>query len=285
MKLVSRDWSQVEVEAVVADYFAMLQKELRGEAFNKSVHRRALLTMLDQRTDGSVERKHSNISAVLVELDHPYLRGYKPLYNYQRALVDAVVERLSADGELEASVQASTTAVAQVPSVSDILARLVDAPMPSTPAAPVVREHAVAWRVRRGTNYLEREARNSSLGLAGEEFVVNFERARLLRAGADRFVDRVEHVSLTVGDGLGYDVRSFDSGGSELLIEVKTTGYGKLTPFFLSPNELNVSRQKSSNYQLYRVFDFRTDPRLFAVSGALDVACNLEPSQYLARVG
>jgi Domain of unknown function (DUF3883) len=282
---MSRDWSQIEVEAVVADYFAMLNKELRGEAFNKSAHRRVLLAALDNRTDGSVERKHSNISAVLVELGYPYLRGYKPLHNYQHALIDVVAARLDASQELEASVAASATASAEVPSITDILSRLVDAPAPVVLAAPIVREHAAAWRVRRGTNYLERESRNASLGLAGEQFVVNFEKARLLREGADRFVDRVEHVSVTCGDGLGYDVRSFGRDGSELLIEVKTTGYGKLTPFFVSPNELGVSRDRSPQWQLYRLFDFRTNPRFFSIAGALDVACSLEPSQYLARVG
>src|SRR5688500_12205825 len=35
---------------------------------------------------------------------------------------------------------------------------------------------------RRSVNYLEREARKRSLDDAGEEFVVNFERARLLHA-------------------------------------------------------------------------------------------------------
>jgi hypothetical protein len=38
-------------------------------------------------------------------------------------------------------------------------------------------------------------------------------------------------VSTTVGDGLGYDVRSFDEAdGSELFVEVKTTGQGKVRP-------------------------------------------------------
>ena len=35
-------WSRVEVEAIVADYVAMLTAELRGEPDSKTVHRRAL---------------------------------------------------------------------------------------------------------------------------------------------------------------------------------------------------------------------------------------------------
>ena len=36
------DWSRLEVEAAVSDYFEMLTKELRGESFNKAEHNRDL---------------------------------------------------------------------------------------------------------------------------------------------------------------------------------------------------------------------------------------------------
>jgi hypothetical protein len=60
-------------------------------------------------------------------------------------------------------------------------------------------------------DYLEREAQNRSLGLAGEEFVVQFEHWRLIELGQHRLADRVEHVSQSKGDGLGYDVLPFES--------------------------------------------------------------------------
>ena len=40
-----------------------------------------------------------------------------------------------------------------------------------------------------------------------------------------------DHVAATQGDGLGYDVRSFDETGRDRFIEVKTTAWGKQTPF------------------------------------------------------
>lgn len=40
MLLTAHPWTELEVEATVADYFAMLKNELRGEAYNKSEHRR-----------------------------------------------------------------------------------------------------------------------------------------------------------------------------------------------------------------------------------------------------
>lgn len=65
---------------------------------------------------------------------------------------------------------------------------------------------------------------------AGAEFVVRYEIARLSRENQERLAGKVERVSNTRGDGLGYDVLSFDGDGKERLIEVKTTRYGASTP-------------------------------------------------------
>ena len=70
------DWSRAEVEATVTDYFAMLEAELREAAFNKTRHRNTLLRLLNKRPPGAVERKHQNISAILIELGLPYIDGY-----------------------------------------------------------------------------------------------------------------------------------------------------------------------------------------------------------------
>ncbi len=61
-------WSREEVEAAVADYFVMLRKELSGEQYNKAEHNRLLQNLLSGRSHGSVERKHQNTSAVLIDL-------------------------------------------------------------------------------------------------------------------------------------------------------------------------------------------------------------------------
>ena len=61
----------------------MLARELRGETFNKAAHNRALRQHLDDRSRGAVERKHQNVSAVLIALGFPYIDGYKPLGNVQ----------------------------------------------------------------------------------------------------------------------------------------------------------------------------------------------------------
>jgi hypothetical protein len=84
------DWSAHEVRLIVADYFAMLARELLGKDYSKAEHRRALLPQLGGRSDGSVEYKHANISAVLTEQGLPYSEGYKPRGNYQALLAQEV---------------------------------------------------------------------------------------------------------------------------------------------------------------------------------------------------
>lgn len=65
------DWTRREVELIVADYLDMLMRELTGQRYNKAAHRKRLLEHLPGRSNGSIEFKHANISAVLVELGFP----------------------------------------------------------------------------------------------------------------------------------------------------------------------------------------------------------------------
>jgi hypothetical protein len=48
----------------------------------------------------------------------------------------------------------------------------------------------------------------------------------------------VSHVD---GDGVGYDIRGFDTDGSDRLIQVKTTNGWERTPFHITRNELAVA--------------------------------------------
>src|SRR5438067_1092797 len=60
-----KDWSEQEVRLIVADYFDMLEAKLMGKSFKKSDHRKALAPKLQGRSEGSIEFKHQNVSAVL----------------------------------------------------------------------------------------------------------------------------------------------------------------------------------------------------------------------------
>jgi hypothetical protein len=278
------DWSKLEVEAVTADYIAMLLNQLRHQPYSKTDHRRLLAQLLENRSDGSIERKHQNISAVLISIGYPYISGYKPLGNYQRLLAEVVTDRVVSDQVLAAVVREAVGQPAIPPSVENILAVVENAPESAAYVYhPAAEQSAVAARRRPPVNYLERESNNSSLGRAGEEFALSFERARLISLGKNQLAERVEHISITEGDGSGFDIRSFEAGGSDRFIEVKTTAYGKMTPFFVSRNEVSVSAARGSRFHLYRLFEFRDDARLYMLNGSLREVCLLEPVQFAAR--
>ena len=129
-------------------------------------------------------------------------------------------------------------------------------------------------------DYLEREARNQQLGEAGELFVINFERARLMRAEKASLADRIEQVSATEGPSAGFDIRSFEENGSDRFVEAKTTKYGMYTPFFRR-RTIRVLEDNAANYHIYRLFHFGETPRFFTLSGYVADRCQLTPSGLL----
>lgn len=276
-------WSREEAEATVADYFDMLSAELAGRSYSKTEHRRALARKLSNRSEASIEFKHCNISAVLLELGFPYISGYKRRGNYQTLLYDVVADRLQGDRDLQNLAAHDVELPVRVPTVDDILRALTDPPQGEERAHRAAEGNRHVPRLK--VNYLEREANNRALGEAGEEFVLNFERARLIREGRESLAEKIEHVSRTQGDGAGFDILSYERSGADRLIEVKTTKYGRDTPFFVSRNEVDVSQARSGAYQLYRIFDFRRSPRLFTLAGPLSSTCELEAASFRAQVG
>jgi hypothetical protein len=275
--MASDDWTREEVEATVADYLAMLAQELASQPYVKAEHRRRLMPLLRDRSEQSVEFKHANISAVLIDLGFPYISGYKPRGNYQRLLCEVVADRLTGDRTIQQLAAADATASAPIPHVTDILKVVTDPPQPLHHTSDVG-----TFSTSLGVNYLEIEARNQALGLAGEHFVLLFEKTRLVSVGREALADKIQHVSREVGDREGFDIRSFEPDGSDRLIEVKTTKHGRDTPFFLSRNEVRVSQSRADRYHLYRLFDFRASPRMFTLKGALSSTCTLDPISFIA---
>jgi hypothetical protein len=278
------DWSGREVLLVVADYFAMLESELLGKAYNKSEHRRALLPQLGGRSNASVEKKHQNISAVLAGQGLPYVEGYKPLGNYQALLAQEVEEYLDRHPTfLEQLAAAPVVNPDAAPAGDDLdLDAVVEDP-PEQVLSP--KEPHKPWLSRRGRriDFAERDARNRQLGRLGEEFVVRLERQRLRTAGRDDLARKVQRVTETIGDGLGFDVLSFgDADAAEKLIEVKATGLGKFFPFYVTATEVRCSEDRPEQFHLYRVFDFGRAPRVYILPGSLRVTCRLEPTLFRA---
>lgn len=106
-------------------------------------------------------------------------------------------------------------------------------------------------------NYEEETRRNKSIGDSGERFVMKYELERLTKLFPDDESKRPEHVSVTKGDGLGYDIKSFDEKGRVIYIEVKTTTGRFDEGFYFSDNELLFSEGNPDQYHLYRVYKFK----------------------------
>ena len=279
---MAEDWSETEVELVVADYFEMLRAELMGDRFGKTEHRRRLVPRLNGRSDQSVEFKHANISAVLVQMYLPYIDGYKPRGNYQRLLREGVEAYIVAHPTFFSDIVHSpvlnpTTAGAATGAAS----RLFVPP----PERSVVTPDDLQLPAVRKIDFVKRDAENRALGRLGEEWIVGVEKSRLLENGRDDLANRVEWVSSTRGDGLGFDIISFNhEDDSERHVEVKTTSLGKFFPFYVSANELRVSEREPDAYHLYRVFGFGRDPKLFVLKGSLSATCRLQTTQYRAVI-
>lgn len=277
----STDWLEHEVELVVADYLHMLALELAGQTYNKASRRKALVPLLNGRTEASIEFKRRNISAVLLALGFPYLRGYLPATNAQRMLSEVVESQISKASGLDSVASAAVETPAADPDI-DSFADAKTLP-PSPPKRQSKEEPQPYFRaVKR--DYLEREARNRSLGHAGERFVLRYEQWRLASEGLGQLADRVRHVSLTEGDGLGYDILSFDRHGQERFLEVKTTAFGEVTPFFISATEVRLARAEPEKFSLCRVFDFRAAPKFFELPGLVEQHCTLDPTTYRATL-
>lgn len=271
-------WSVEEIEAIVDTYHKMLIAELSQQHYNKAALNRQLAERLPKRTPSSIEFKHCNISAVLRDADCPYVAGYKPRSNYQSTLVKSVEQRLLCSEIFDRAALLAT----ERPVIDTSPETLDDIIVEPPSTSPQVQEVPGNYVVKR--DYLAREARNRDLGHAGESFVLAYERQRLIAEGERQLAALVEHVAETQGDGAGFDIRSFSADGSERLIEVKTTAFAKECAFFISPNELNCSRDNAANYHLYRLFDFRKRPQMFCLQGNLRDHLWLEPDNYRASV-
>jgi hypothetical protein len=255
----------------------MLSAELKGEAYSKAEHRRYLSPLLNNRSDGSIEFKHQNISAVLIFLGQLYIKGYLPRNNYQKVLVDKVIEYLTRNINIEDLFRHFADKKIILPDSKLIFEKLIV----EAPALSVVSEPSIGYnRNPIKINYLEREQRNQSLGKSGEELVVQFEKWNLNRIGKEKLADQVKWISQEEGDGAGFDILSKNLNGSDKYIEVKTTKLGKETPFYFSKNELDFSVEHSTDFHLFRLFNFEQEAKMFIKNGNLNTICNSVPTTY-----
>jgi hypothetical protein len=134
------------------------------------------------------------------------------------------------------------------------------------------------------TDFISQQRRNKKIGDKGEDLVLAYERRRC----NPKYRDKIDHVSRSKGDGLGYDILSFDDAGNEKFVEVKTTTRDdNRTPFFMSRAELDRSKTAGNRYFLYRLYNFdeaNETADCFILQGDLSEYC-VNPIQYEVLLG
>ena len=135
-------------------------------------------------------------------------------------------------------------------------------------------------------NHIQNNIENKRIGDLGELWVINEEKQKLLKANKLKLAKKVKHVAKNRGDGLGYDILSFNISGNEIYIEVKTTKGNVNSTFFITRNELERSKKERENFYLYRVFNFeeQTDnAELLIIKGDLTNLCEV-PLTYKVNI-
>ncbi|HET7410146.1 MAG TPA: DUF3883 domain-containing protein [Paracoccaceae bacterium] len=270
-------WTDEENDLIVADYFAMLADDIAGRPYNKAEHRRALMPHLQSRSEGSIEFKHQNVSAVLKGLGEDWIPGYKPAFNFQMALVDAVARWLA----LNPAWLGRTPGARSECGVREA-AQLWVGPPPTLSNQPPPQELEQMLHIARKFDVAGRDERNRALGRAGEERVMAHERAVLAGAGRDDLARKVRWVSDEDGDGAGGDIASYAPDGRLRPIEVKTTNGWERTPFHISRNELAVADERRAGWCLFRLWNFSREPKAFELLPPLDAHVSLTPTSFQA---
>lgn len=266
------DWTLREVEYIVGAYFGMWQAKAHGRYRRKDHLADAEAVLGPRRSPGSIGRKLSNISAILEDLGLPVLEGFPRLGNKQTLLTAVVTDWLADHPDVFDDAPAALSTDAAAPSSN------VEVPPPGGLKLGRVR------RERRGVkvDFAARDARNRALGQAGEAWALDMLKSELIANGRHDLADQTCWESQTIGDGLGYDIRTFASDGRPRHVEVKTTNQGINAPFVLSANELAASQEFGDTYVLLRVFAFSTGRQFYRLTGDLSTICDLRPLSYSA---
>ncbi len=278
-------WSKKEAAAAVKIYFFMLQQELRGHAYNKTEYRNRLIQKLNSRNAGAVELKHHTISAVLLALSLPHIKGYKPLDNYQTLLLEVIDAHLQSHPKIVSEMLAYAKRPLATPIQRDLFFRNIE-------VLPPARRNSIPAKKRRQINIISKkfgfvsiESANRSIILAGETLVFDFETARLGKEGKPDLARKIKWHSDRKTGATPYDIKSYGSNGETRFIKVKTTQCGIRFPFALSLGELSFSGLNRNHFYIYRVFNLTTAPRLFIINGPLQETLRLVPEVFQAKFG
>ncbi len=114
----------------------------------------------------------------------------------------------------------------------------------------------------------------SEIGDMGEQYVLNTEKEKLKNT---IYINKIKHIS-KIDNSAGYDILSYETDGTEIYIEVKTTDK-KYDTFYITQNELakaNLLKSIGKRYLIYRVYNILTSPT-YTVIADITKEFELEP--------
>lgn len=113
----------------------------------------------------------------------------------------------------------------------------------------------------------------TDFGKKCEEIIYEYEKQRLRQEGREDEANKVIWASKEIGDGLGYDIESYenhDGTYEKIYIEVKGTDKKDSEPFDVTINEVLVSEKYKEYYYIYRIAKVNTkNPVFYKVRGSI----------------
>lgn len=107
------------------------------------------------------------------------------------------------------------------------------------------------------TNWKDVNKRKLEIGILGEHLVL--QNLFNMEAGFNQSNTQYEHVSITKGDWLGYDIYALNETIGGVYIEVKTTTGLVYDNLYMSDNEVSTMKKYGDKYWLVRVYNFDSD--------------------------
>lgn len=146
---------------------------------------------------------------------------------------------------------------------------------------------------KKNKNYIEEYIKKQIIGVIGEAIILKKERERLINSEKLELVEKAKHVewsSKDIGDGLGYDIKSFDIKDGKIVnkyIEVKTT-IGQDDDFELTAVEVEKSYELNKNgiYTIARIYNLDVKNKIadfYFKEGNLESNYELKTSVYIAH--
>ena len=142
----------------------------------------------------------------------------------------------------------------------------------------------------RKTDYINIQKIKKEIGEFGEKLILSLEKTRLIKKGYKSLAQDIEWTSIEKGDGLGFDIKSFDVDENGKIInkyiEVKTT-LNQDKPFEISLNEIEKAEElnKNGKYIIARVYNINFENKTYNyyfTEGVIEQSYVLKPILFRA---